>query len=89
MSSSVTLISVAVERKQSLATTAAVDGRYLREVMTCLRDEDLLAVRHDIAIYEDTGQGSQLLSDIMRRARCLDDADRITAALVARLTLAT
>lgn len=88
MSSSVTLISVAGEREQSLNTTAADDSRYLREVMTCLRDEDLLAFRHDKAIYENTGQSSELLTDITRLARCLEDADRITAALEARMTLA-
>lgn len=51
---------------------------YLRELTDSMHDLKIEALVEHIAAYEETGKVSDLLHDVLKRAQCLADADRIT-----------
>lgn len=51
----------------------------LEELLDGLADRVVDALRADLRDFEETGRMSDLVLDILRRARCLAQADRIIA----------
>jgi hypothetical protein len=51
--------------------------RSFDELMTSMHDLKVAAIMEDLDLYERTGHITRLIEDVIRRARCLAEADRI------------
>jgi hypothetical protein len=51
--------------------------RSFTELMTTMHDVKVAAVLEDLDLYERTGHMTRLIEDVIRRAECLAEADRI------------
>lgn len=51
---------------------------YLREVTEAMTEPKFEALARDLSAYDRTGVVTDLMEDVLRRAQCLADADRIT-----------
>ena len=49
----------------------------LQELISSMPDIKVRAIAQDLDLYERTGHMTRLIDDVLRRARCLADADRI------------
>jgi hypothetical protein len=47
------------------------------ELMDCMHDVKVAAILEDLDLYERTGHMTRLIEDVIRRAQCLAEADRI------------
>lgn len=47
------------------------------ELIACMHDLKVTAIMEDLALYERTGHMTRLIEDVIRRAQCLAEADRI------------
>lgn len=47
------------------------------ELISCMHDVKVTAIMEDLDVYERTGYMSRLIEDVIRRAQCLAEADRI------------
>lgn len=47
------------------------------ELLLCMHDLKVAAVLEDLELYERTGHMTRLIEDVIRRAQCLAEADRI------------
>ena len=47
------------------------------ELIACMHDVKVAAVMEDLDLYEQTGHMTRLIEDVIRRAQCLAEADRI------------
>ena len=53
--------------------------RSFNELMTSMHDVKVAAIMEDLDLYERTGHMTRLIEDVIRRAQCLAEADRIMA----------
>jgi hypothetical protein len=51
--------------------------RSFNELLTCMHEVKVAAILEDLDVYERTGRMSWLIEDVIRRAKCLAEADRI------------
>jgi len=51
--------------------------RSFNELIASMHDVKVAAIMHDLDLYERTGQMTRLIEDVIRRAQCLAEADRI------------
>jgi hypothetical protein len=51
--------------------------RSFNELMTSMHDLKVAAIMEDLDLYERTGHMTRLIEDVIRRAQCLAEADRI------------
>jgi hypothetical protein len=49
----------------------------LQELISSMPDIKVRAITQDLDVYERTGNMTRLIEDVLRRAQCLADADRI------------
>jgi hypothetical protein len=49
------------------------------ELIECMHDLKVAAIMEDLDLYERTGHMTRLIEDVIRRAQCLAEADRIIA----------
>jgi hypothetical protein len=49
----------------------------LQELISSMPDIKVRAITQDLDLYERTGHMTRLIEDVLRRAQCLADADRI------------
>jgi len=49
----------------------------LQELIASMPDIKVRAITQDLDLYERTGHMTRLIEDVLRRAQCLADADRI------------
>lgn len=49
------------------------------ELLDCMHEVKVAAVLEDLEVYERTGKMTWLIEDVIRRAQCLAEADRIIA----------
>jgi hypothetical protein len=50
------------------------------ELIECMHDLKVAAIMEDLDLYERTGHMTRLIEDVIRRAQCLAEADRIMAS---------
>lgn len=48
-----------------------------QELVSSMHDVKVRAITQDLDLYERTGHMTRLIEDVLRRAQCLADADRI------------
>ena len=51
--------------------------RSFNELIACMHDVKVAAIMDDLDLYERTGHMTRLIEDVIRRAQCLAEADRI------------
>lgn len=51
--------------------------RSFHELLQCMHAVKVAAVMEDLDLYERTGHMTRLIEDVIRRAQCLAEADRI------------
>lgn len=51
--------------------------RSFNELLTSMHDLKVTAIMEDLDLYERTGHMTRLIEDVIRRAHCLAEADRI------------
>ncbi len=49
------------------------------ELLDCMHEVKVAAILEDLDVYERTGRMTWLIEDVIRRAQCLAEADRIIA----------
>ena len=51
--------------------------RSFNELIACMHEVKVAAIMEDLDLYERTGHMTRLIEDVIRRAQCLAEADRI------------
>lgn len=51
--------------------------RSFNELIACMHEVKVTAIMEDLDLYERTGHMTRLIEDVIRRAQCLAEADRI------------
>jgi hypothetical protein len=51
--------------------------RSFNELLDCMHEVKVAAILEDLDVYERTGRMTWLIEDVIRRAQCLAEADRI------------
>jgi hypothetical protein len=54
--------------------------RSFNELIASMHDVKVVAIMDDLDLYERTGHMTRLIEDVIRRAQCLAEADRIMAS---------
>ena len=70
---------IAEKNVTAMSQAAALSTRYLEEALSNVSNDELADIQNDIEMFEYVGTWSARIIDIMKRARCLADADQMLA----------